>query len=225
MNLKILNKLEDMFKTSPQILRDDHKLRQSIQGMFNVWVEDVSFTNTGELVDKIDDRVLEKYLSKVWQSDTKKFKHSGLALVDEINNLRPRSVLDVGCGYNEFKSSINNLIGIDPYNNHADIKVSILDYHPSETFDVVMCLGSINFGSTDKILKELEHIVKLTAPGGKIYFRVNPGLKHIPIESNWISFYEWSPTFIINCADFLKVNVLDLRNDSKERIYFVWSKN
>ena len=47
MNLKILNTLEDMFKTSPQILRDDHKLRQSIQGMFNVWVEDVSFTNTG----------------------------------------------------------------------------------------------------------------------------------------------------------------------------------
>ena len=41
MNLKILNTLEDMFKTSPQILRDDHKLRQSIQGMFNVWVEDV----------------------------------------------------------------------------------------------------------------------------------------------------------------------------------------
>ena len=224
MNLKILNTLEDMFKTSPQILRDDHKLRQSIQGMFNVWVEDVSFTNTGELVDKIDDRVLEKYFSKVWQSDTKKYKHSGLALVDEINNLKPRSVLDVGCGYNEFKGKIDNLIGIDPYNSHADIKVGILDYYPSETFDVVMCLGSINFGSTDKILKELEHIVELTAPAGKIYFRVNPGLKHVPTEPSWISFYEWTPTFIINCADFLKVDVLDLRNDYKERMYFVWSK-
>ena len=54
MNIKILNALEDMFKTSPQILRDDHKLRQSIQGMFDVWVEDVSFDNTGELVNKID---------------------------------------------------------------------------------------------------------------------------------------------------------------------------
>ena len=76
----------------------------------------------------------------------------------------------------------------------------------------------------DKILKELEHIVKLTTPGGKIYFRVNPGLKHVPTESSWISFYEWTPTFIINCADFLKVDVLDLRNDYKERMYFVWSK-
>jgi ubiquinone/menaquinone biosynthesis C-methylase UbiE len=225
MNLKILDTLEDMFKTSPQILRDDHKLRQSIQGMFNVWVEDVSFDNTGELVNKIDDKVLEKYFSNVWQSETKKYKHSGLALVDEINSLRPRSVLDVGCGYNEFKGKIDNLIGIDPYNNHADIKVSILDFRPSETFDVVMCLGSINFGSTDKILKELERIVELTTPGGKIYFRVNPGLKHVPTESTWISFYEWTPTFIINCADFLKVDVLDLRNDYKERMYFVWSKN
>ena len=117
MNLKILNTLEDMFKTSPQILRDDHKLRQSIQGMFNVWVEDVGFDNMGELVNKIDDRVLEKYFSKVWQSDTKKYKHSGLTLVDEINNLRPRSVLDVGCGYNEFKGKIDNLLGIDPYNS------------------------------------------------------------------------------------------------------------
>ena len=64
MNLKILNKIEEMFKTSPQILRDDHKLRQSIQGMFNVWVEDVSFDNMGELVAKIDNKVLEKYFTK-----------------------------------------------------------------------------------------------------------------------------------------------------------------
>jgi hypothetical protein len=26
------------------------------------------------------------------------------------------SVLDVGCGYNEFKGKINNLTGLDPYN-------------------------------------------------------------------------------------------------------------
>ena len=79
MNLKILKQLEDMFKTSPQILRDEHKLRQSIQGIFNVWVDDVSFNHIGELVDKVDNKVLEQYFSKVWQPELKKYKYSGLA--------------------------------------------------------------------------------------------------------------------------------------------------
>jgi len=36
MNNKILFKLEEMFHTSPQLLRNDEKLRQAIQGVFNV---------------------------------------------------------------------------------------------------------------------------------------------------------------------------------------------
>lgn len=225
MNLKILKQLEDMFKTSPQILRDEHKLRQSIQGIFNVWIDDVSFNHIGELVDKVDSEVLEQYFSKVWQPELKKYKYSGLALIDEVNNLNPRNVLDVGCGYNEFKGKIRNITGLDPYNNKADIIKGILDYDPRPTtYDVVLCLGSINFGDTTKILNELEHIVNITSPGGKIFFRVNPGLKHDPVEADWIQFYDWTPTFIINTADFLGVTVLDLRTDYKNRMYFVWAK-
>ena len=224
MNLKILNKLEDMFKTSPQILRDEHKLRQSIQGIFNVWVDDVSFNHIGELVDKVDDKVLENYFSRVWQPELKKYKYSGPALIDEVNNLNPKNVLDVGCGYNEFRGNIHNLTGLDPYNPKADIIKGIMDYDPDVTYDVVLCLGSINFGDTNKILNELERVVKLTSPGGKIFFRVNPGLMHDPMEADWIQFYAWTPTFIINTADFLGVTVLDLRTDGKNRVYFVWAK-
>ena len=224
MNLKILKQIEDMFKTSPQILRDDHKLRQSIQGIFNVWVDDVSFNHIGELVDKVDDKVLENYFSRVWQPELKKYKYSGPALIDEVNNLNPKNVLDVGCGYNEFRGNIHNLTGLDPYNPKADIMQGIMDYDPDVTYDVVLCLGSINFGDTNKILNELERVVKLTSPGGKIFFRVNPGLMHDPMEADWIQFYAWTPTFIINTADFLGVTVLDLRTDGKNRVYFVWAK-
>jgi hypothetical protein len=224
MNLKVLNELERVLKASPQVLRDKRKLQQIIQATFNIWLDDVSFRSIGNLVDRIDDAVLSKYFGEIWQPRTKKFKYSGLKLVDEINALKPRSVLDLGCGYNEFKGKIDNLIGIDPYNKNADIQIGILDYIPDHKFDVIICLGSINFGSTDKIFAELEHTVKLCDQGGRMFFRVNPGHQHTPPESKWISFYPWDATFIQNCADYFNLKILDLRNDSQDRMYFVWHK-
>jgi hypothetical protein len=224
MNHKILDAVEHMLQTSPQLLRNSGKLRQAIVGTFDVEIKDVGFNNVGELVEKIDDAVLGRYFSEVWQPEMKKFKYSGLILIDEVNSLKPRNVLDIGCGYNEFKGKINNLVGLDPYNNRADIQCKIADYRTTEKYDVVLALGSINFGSTDKIFAELERAVELTAPGGKLFFRVNPGVQHTPPESRWISFYPWNSNFIINCADYFGIDVLDIRNDHNNRMYFVWSK-
>lgn len=213
-----------MLQTSPQLLRNSGKLRQAIVGTFDVEIKDVGFNNVGELVEKIDDAVLGRYFSEVWQPEMKKFKYSGLILIDEVNSLKPRNVLDIGCGYNEFKGKINNLVGLDPYNNRADIQCKIADYRTTEKYDVVLALGSINFGSTDKIFAELERAVELTASGGKLFFRVNPGVQHTPPESRWISFYPWNSNFIINCADYFGIDVLDIRNDSNNRMYFLWNK-
>lgn len=224
MNHKILDAVEHMLQTSPQLLRDSCKLKQAIVGTFDVEINDVSFDNVGELVDKIDDAVLARYFSEVWQPEMKKFKYSGLKLIDEVNSLKPRSVLDIGCGYNEFKGKINNLIGLDPFNSRADVRCKIADYRTDEQYDVVLALGSINFGSTDKVFSELERAVKVTAPKGKMFFRVNPGLQHTPLESRWISFYPWNSNFIINCADYFGVDILDIRNDHNNRMYFVWNK-
>jgi len=113
MNLKILNELERVIKTSPQVLRDPFKLRQLIQATFDVTVMDCGGT-LAQLTDKIDEAILAKYFGEIWQPETKKFKYSGLRLVDEINKLKPRSVVDLGCGYNEFKKQIPNLIGVVP---------------------------------------------------------------------------------------------------------------
>ena len=223
MNHKILTKLEQMIHTSPQLLRNPQTLKQAIQGTFNIELDNVEYTNIGELVDRIDNKVLDEYFRNHWQGEMSKYKYSGPALIDEVNKLKPRSVLDIGCGYHEFKGKIDNLVGIDPYNSAADLEVSLLDYHPTEKYDVVLALGSINFGSTDKIFAELEHAVSLCNPGAVMFFRANPGLPHPKDESTWISFYPWDSNFIINCATQLNVDILDLRTDShKNRLYFVW---
>ena len=223
MNHKILNKLEQMIHISPQLLRNSETLRQAIRGAFAVDVEDVEFDTIGELVDRIDDKVLDGYFRHVWQGEMSRYKYSGPALIGEVNKLKPRRVLDIGCGYHEFRGKIDNIIGIDPYNNAADICVKLLDYHPEERYDAMLALGSINFGSTSKIFAELEHAVSLCNPGAVMFFRVNPGLPHPKDESNWISFYPWDANFIVNCAEQLGVDILDIRTDShKNRLYFVW---
>ena len=115
MNHKILHKLENMIHVSPQLIRNTETMRQAIRGTFAVDVQDVEFNTIGELVDRIDDKVLDGYFRHVWQSETSKYKYSGPALIGEINQLKPRRVLDIGCGYNEFQGKIDNIIGIDPF--------------------------------------------------------------------------------------------------------------
>lgn len=182
------------------------------------------FTSIEEYVYYIDNQCLNAYFSKIWQPNMKKWKYSGLKLIDEVNALNPRSVLDAGCGYNEFKGKIKNLIGIDPYNDMADYKVSIMDFRSNEKFDVIMCLGSINFGSQDKITAEIAKIVHLLEEGGTIFFRVNPGVSHDRLESRWIEFFAWNVPFIIELAEKFNLKILDIRDDANQRKYFVYRK-
>lgn len=185
---------------------------------------DRSFETVEACVDYIDSKCLELYFSKIWQPDMKKWKYSGLKLVDEVNALRPRSVLDVGCGYNEFRGKIHNLTGIDPYNDRADHKISIMDFKPNRRFDVILCLGSINFGSRDKITAEIAKTVLLLEQGGTMFFRVNPGMNHDRPEARWIEFFAWNVPFIIELARQLDLKVLDIRDDANQRKYFVYRK-
>jgi len=177
-----------------------------------------------QYAEAIDVACLHKYFSKYWENDMKKWKYSGLALVDEVNNLKPRAVLDVGCGYNEFRGKIHNLTGIDPYNERADLQVSTLEYRTGQKFDVIMCLGSINFGSRDKILAEIGRCVDLLADGGTMFFRVNPGVQHNRPEAKWIEFFAWNVPFIIELSEIFNLKVLDIRDDSNQRKYFIYRK-
>jgi len=230
MNTKIFNKLNQMVKDSPQLLLDVDALQQAINGEFCIDIS-VQDTNITTLVHAVNEEVMTQYFSKVWQPETKKYKYSGLSIIDEVNALSPDNVLDVGCGYNEFKGKIQNLTGIDPYNTRADKMVHTLDYETDIQYDVTICLGSINFGSADKIVRELQKVVKLTKKGGLLIFRANPGIQHGAFESQWIDFFDWNITFIMNVAQALNCTVKQLRRDMPKnalnggRLYFVLEKN
>ena len=177
-----------------------------------------------QYAELIDDACLHRYFSKHWHNDMKKWKYSGLALVDEVNNLKPRAVLDVGCGYNEFKGKIDNLVGIDPYNDKADLQVTAMNFKTDQKFDVILCLGSVNFGSRDKIVEEVGKCVNLLSKDGTMFFRVNPGVQHDKPEAKWIEFFGWNVPFIIELADMYNLQVLDIRDDTNQRKYFVYRK-
>ena len=213
MNIKVYNKLKQIWPCSDTVLSTTFGIEIHQDGM-----------EIDQLTYHIDDLILHKYFSEIWHPKLKKFKFSGLRLIEEVNALNPRAVLDVGCGYNEFKGKIHNLIGLDPYNHHADLRIKIEDYITTDKFDVILCLGSINFGSHDKIVKELTVCANLLANGGKMFFRVNPGLEHEPIESQYIDFYPWNVYQITELAKQLDLAVLDLRHDFNDRIYFVYAK-
>jgi hypothetical protein len=232
-NRKIFNKLSEIIKQSPQLLLDKNMLSNAIAGEFDVALEETS-TDMLKLTQQVDEAVLEQYFSRVWQPETKKYKYSGLSIIDQVNAMNPTAVLDAGCGYNEFKGKIQNLTGIDPFNDRADIKTHILDYETDIKYDFVICLGSINFGTVDKIFQEVQKVVSLTKPGGMIVFRVNPGIQHHARESKWIDFFEWDTAFILNTAHALNCRVQELRTDTAqdknqnllngERLYFVLEK-
>lgn len=213
MNIKVYEKLKQICPCSDTVLSTTFGIEIQQDGM-----------DIDKLAYYIDDLILHKYFSEIWQPKLKKFKFSGLRLIEEVNALNPRAVLDVGCGYNEFKGKIKNLIGLDPYNHHADLQIKIEDYSTTDKFDVILCLGSINFGSHEKIMKELTVCKNLLADGGKMFFRVNPGLQHEPVESKFINFYPWNVYQITEIAKTLGLAILDLRHDFNDRIYFVYAK-
>lgn len=224
MNFKIIQKLDELLKHNPNLMTDMHSMCQVINGTFNIELTDIDNNNIAELANIVDEAVLEKYFTKVWQAQTKKYKYSGLAIIDEINDMRPRSVIDIGCGYNEFKGKIDNLVGIDPWNPRADLQSTVEHLDSDIKYDVAICLGSINFGSTDKIVKEMTAVVDVVADGGLLYFRVNPGEQHDAPEAKWIQFYKWDPTFISNIAKHLNCKLVMLRQDTGNRYFFVLKK-
>ena len=143
----------------------------------------------------MDQDKLNKYFSTEWRSNLDQYNYSGWALVDKI--LPNELVLDVGCGYNEFRSHIPNLLGVDPANDAADVKQPIEYFAADDTnrykFDVAFCLGSINFGNKLNILNQIACVINCLKPTARIYWRCNPGVADHGNEAcKTIDFYPWS---------------------------------
>lgn len=175
------------------------------------------------IVDQLDVKYSMMFFGEIWKPMTEKYNYTGWALVDEINKLNPKAVLDVGCGYNQFKERITNLIGIDPYNNMSDYQVDILEYaNVDEHFDAIIALGSINFNSLEDIRVRLANCNKLLAKGGKMFFRVNPGIQHK--QGPWVEVFEWSFEIAHDFAKEFGLLLDTFKQDANDRKYFVYSK-
>jgi hypothetical protein len=176
-----------------------------------------------QIVDDFSERYIHRFFAEIWKPRTNEYAHSGWQLVDEINSLGARNVLDVGCGYHPFKGRINNLVGIDPYNDCADYMVDILDYKvPAGSHDYIVALGAINFNSREDIEQRFGHCVELLAPGGRFYLRANPGIIHF--AGPYVEIFPWSFEIVKEFEIKYGLKLETFKKDTNSRLYFVYSK-
>ena len=175
------------------------------------------------IVNDLSERYILRFFGEIWKPRTGDYDYTGWVLVDEINKQNPQNVLDVGCGYHPFKGRIQNLVGIDPYNNCADYEVDILDYKVKPaSHDVIIALGSINFNSRDDIEQRFSHCVSLLKSGGKFYLRANPGITHK--TGPYVEIFPWTFEVVNEFAETYQLRLETFKRDANERLYFVYTK-
>ena len=175
------------------------------------------------IVDDLSERYILRFFSEIWKPRTGDYEHTGWELADEINRLNPQKVLDVGCGYHPFKGRIQNIVGIDPYNNCADYEVDILDYRVRpESHDVIIALGSINFNSKDEIEARFSHCVDLLKTGGKFFLRANPGITHK--TGPYVEIFPWTFEVVNEFAEKYNLQLDTYKKDANDRLYFVYTR-
>ena len=176
-----------------------------------------------DIVDDLSERYTHRFFAEIWKPRTGDYEHTGWSLVDEINELNPESVLDVGCGYHPFKGRIKNLVGIDPYNDCADYEVDILDYRVKPaSHDVIIALGSINFNSRSDIEQRFSHCVDLLKSGGRFYLRANPGIAHK--TGPYVDIFPWTFEVVNEFAETYNLKLDTFKRDANDRLYFVYTK-
>jgi SAM-dependent methyltransferase len=175
------------------------------------------------IVQDLSDRYTYRFFAEMWKPRTNEYSYTGWQLVEEINRLDPESVLDVGCGYHPFKGRIQNLVGIDPYNDQADYEVDILEYQVRpESHDVIIALGSINFNSRDEIEQRFAHCVSLLKSGGKFYLRANPGISHK--SGPYVDIFPWTFEVVKELEEKYDLHLDTFKRDANDRLYFVYTK-
>lgn len=183
----------------------------------------LDFRGTLEKVtERFDLLYMKKFFGEIWQPTTDQYQYSGWGIVDHINKQNPEAVLDVGCGFNQFKERIHNLTGIDPFNNCADYMVDVLNFNiENESFDHIICFGSLNFNSLEEIELRFKRIVELLKPQGKIYFRANPGISWP--NGPYVDIFPWS--FEVAYEFSKKYNLhLDTFKQDNNRLFFIFQK-
>lgn len=161
---------------------------------------------------------MEQFFSRAtWPSSMEKWQHSGFSLVETVAARSPRFVVDAGCGHNELKGRIPNLVGIDLVNTAADWVCDLVDAPiRAHSVDAVLALGSVNFGTRDVIVHQLQVLASWLTPDGRLYMRGNPG----DSLHDEIDFFPWDEALV---AELGQECGLELDGDVRyERIDGPW---
>jgi cyclopropane fatty-acyl-phospholipid synthase-like methyltransferase len=179
----------------------------------------------------IDQNLLNNYFANSWKSGNGWSITNTSNIASKINI--DESVLDIGCGYNPFKEYLGDrLYAFDPAINCGDELCSLENFNNAGTqWDVVLCMGSINFGTEEHIKAQIEKVVSLVKNGGRIYWRQNPGqADHDNEECKLVPFFSWSEEHNYSFASQFGCKVSEFKIDyhktknTKIRLYAEWQK-
>ena len=173
----------------------------------------------------MDKEIRDRYFGNNWNPNYDHYTYSGWALLDKVTETD--SIIDIGCGFNLFKEHWNERMwGIDPANTKADELVGIMEFNSAKEYDVAIILGSLNFGTAEDVEPQVEKAVSLVKPGGRLYWRQNPGLGDHPWKGmEEIVFFPWSIALNYEWADKYGCKVIECKWDGdSDRIYAEWQK-
>jgi hypothetical protein len=175
-----------------------------------------------------DQQYLNDYFRNHWKPSLDAYTYSAYEVI--AKNIQPHEwLLDVGCGYNPFKSLVSHVVGVDPAMDQADFQVTIEDFYATRLFDVATCLGSLNFGDDAVVGRQINKMVSHLRPRSRVYWRLNPGRRdHASEKCQGIPFYPWSHRRLQDFAelhDFRQVNEQSETNGRVVRLYAEWHRS
>jgi hypothetical protein len=91
-----------------------------------------------------------------------------------------------------------------------------------ESFDHIIVFGSLNFNSRDDIESRFRRLVEILAPGGKMYFRANPGI--LWPASPYVDIFPWNFEFAHELSKTYNLRLETFKKDNNNRLYFVYKK-
>lgn len=178
-------------------------------------------------METYDREWLTNYFTYDWVSSRTagldKYYWTGFRLIEVVEE--GERVLDVGCGVNPFKRHIKNLHGIDITNIGSDEVVAIEDFVTEERYDVAFCLGSLNFGDFELIIKQIGQLDKAMKEKARIYWRCNPGHRdHGNDKVKDVPFFNWTIDHHLILSRYFGYEVTEFMPDGN-RMYVKWQRN
>ena len=91
-----------------------------------------------------------------------------------------------------------------------------------ESYDHIIVFGSLNFGDRGDINTRFAKLVEILMPGGRMYFRANPG--HLWPKGPFVDIFPWSFEVAYELAKKHNLELEKFKKDNGDRLYFEFYK-